>query len=96
MTEPPMTSTTPPDPRAGALNQDCHCLTLDPGALAAALDAELGEPGLATLVRERCPHVFAAQPVFVASAPLRRMAEVVQAIDAVVALPAWRKHNKHT
>lgn len=91
MTEPPMTSTTPPDPRAGALNQDCHCLTLDPGALAAALDAELGEPGLATLVRERCPHVFAAQPVFVASAPLRRMAEVVQAIDAVVALPAWRE-----
>jgi hypothetical protein len=91
MTSPPMTPTDPTDPRADTLNQDCHCLTLDPGALAIALDAELGEPGLSALLRERCPHVFAAQPVFVAPTPLRRMAEVVQAIESVVALPAWRE-----
>ena len=61
---------------AKALNQDCHCLTLDRDALARALDAELGAPGLSALLRERCPFVFAAQPVFVAGAHLRRMGEV--------------------
>ncbi|MEY2874334.1 MAG: hypothetical protein RLZZ373_1705 [Pseudomonadota bacterium] len=76
---------------ADALNQDCHCLTLDPAALARALDAELGTPGLSTEVRERCPTVFAAQPVFVAANHLRRMAEVVRAVDSVVALPAWHE-----
>lgn len=76
---------------ADLLNQDCHCLSLDPAALAQALDAELGAPGLAQAVRERCPHVFAAQPVFVAARHLQRMAAVVEAIESVVALPAWRE-----
>ena len=76
---------------ADLLNQDCHCLSLDPAALAQALDAELGAPGLAQAVRERCPHVFAAQPVFVAARHLQRMAAVVEAIETVVALPAWRE-----
>ena len=76
---------------AETLNQGCHCLTLDPDALARALDAELGEAGLSALVRERCPFVFAAQPVFIAGAHRRRMAEVVRAIESVVALPAWRE-----
>ncbi|WP_338414378.1 hypothetical protein [uncultured Sphaerotilus sp.] len=76
---------------AEVMNQDCHCLTLDRTALARALDAELGTPGLSALVRERCPFVFAAQPVFVAGTHLRRMAEVIRAVDAVVALPAWHE-----
>ena len=73
------------------LNRDCFCLSLDPAALAAALDAELGAPGLSQLVRDRCPYLFAAQPVFVAQAPLERMANVVRAVEAVVALPAYRE-----
>ena len=73
------------------MNEDCHCLSLDTDALARALDTELGTPGLAAVVRERCPFVFAAQPVFVATRHLQRMAEVVQAIESVVALPAWRE-----
>lgn len=76
---------------AKALNQDCHCLTLDRDALARALDAELGAPGLSALLRERCPFVFAAQPVFVAGAHLRRMGEVIRAVESVVALPAWHE-----
>jgi len=43
------------------------------------------------MVRERCPFVFAAQPVFVAAPELQRMAQVVQAVEAVVALPAFRE-----
>ncbi|MCE3272939.1 MAG: circularly permuted ATPgrasp-containing protein [Ramlibacter sp.] len=72
------------------LNHACFCLTLDQAALDRALDAELGDPRLTALVRERCPYAFAAQPVFVGAAQLRRIGEVVRAIESVVALPAYR------
>ena len=74
-----------------ALNQACFCISLDAEALARALDSELGKPGLSELVRERCPFLFAGQPVFVAALQLRRMAQVVRAIESVVALPAYRE-----
>ena len=70
---------------------ECYCLTLDQDALAAALDAELGAPQLSELVKERCPHLFAAQPVFVAARQLQQMAAVVQAVESVVMLPAYRE-----
>lgn len=74
-----------------ALNSDCFCFSLDRDALAHALDAELGTPGLAALMHERCPTLFAAQPVFVAPQHLQRMAQVVRAVESVVALPAYRE-----
>ena len=73
------------------LNRDCFCFSLDRDALAHALDAELGQPGLSALMRERCPSVFAAQPVFVAAPQLQRIAQVVRAVESVVALPAYRE-----
>jgi hypothetical protein len=73
------------------LNRDCFCFSLDREALALALDAELGQPGLSAMVRERCPSVFAAQPVFVAASQMQRMAQVVRAVESVVALPAFRE-----
>ncbi len=81
----------PPMPVVENLNQACFCITLDLGALARALDSELGQPGLADMVRQRCPYVFAAQPVFVAPLQLQRMAQVMHAIESVVALPAYRE-----
>jgi hypothetical protein len=74
-----------------ALNQTCFCFRLDDGALARALETQLGSPGLYDLTRQRCPHVFAAQPVFVAPRHLQRMAQVVRAVEAVVAMPAYRE-----
>ena len=74
-----------------ALNNGCFCLTLDSDALAHALDAELAAVQLSELVRERCPYLFAARPVFVAASQLDRMAEVIRAVETVVALPAYRK-----
>jgi len=44
-----------------ALNRGCFCVRFDLTALARALDFELGQPGLAEMVRLRCPFVFAAQ-----------------------------------
>ncbi len=73
------------------LNQECFCISLDGAALTAALDAELGNPRLSTLVRERSPLVFSAQPVFVGPAHLQRMAEVIRAVESVVAMPAYRE-----
>lgn len=43
------------------------------------------------MVRERCPYLFAARPVFVAAPQLRMMEQVVQAVESVVALPAYRQ-----
>ncbi len=73
------------------LNQDCQCVTLDPAALARALDTEFGQAGLSARVRERAPWLFAPQPVFIPEAAVRRIAQVVQAIESVVALPAYRQ-----
>ena len=73
------------------LNSACLCFSLDEEALARSLDSELGQPGLSAMVRERCPFLFAALPVFVAPPQLRRMAQVMQAVESVVALPAYRE-----
>ena len=86
----------PAEPAAAADDKsgfECYCLTLDQDALAAALDAELGAPQLSELVKERCPHLFAAQPVFVAARQLQQMAAVVQAVESVVMLPAYREQT---
>jgi len=74
-----------------ALNSECFCISLDDAALRQALEQELGQPGLADLVAQRCPYLFSARPVFVSAAHLQRMAEVVRAVEAVVALPAYRE-----
>ncbi|MFM9968906.1 MAG: hypothetical protein ACKVQK_10960 [Burkholderiales bacterium] len=71
------------------LNHECFCISLDPNALARALELELGDSGLSELVLQRCPFMFASQPVFVAAQQLQRMASVVRAIESVVALPAY-------
>ena len=73
-----------------ALNQSCFCFSLDRAALAQALEAQLGDVALAQLVAERCPYVFAAQPVFVAAGQLQTMAQLVQAVESVVAMPTYR------
>ena len=81
----------PPLASIDALNRECFCISLDPDALARALDSELGQPGLSEMVGQRCPFLFAALPVFVATPQLQRMAQVMQAVESVVALPAYRE-----
>lgn len=76
--------------QAAQLNEQCFCLSLDEAALARALDAESDMPGLAALVRERCPSAFAARPVFIGTAQREQIADVVAAIELVVTLPAYR------
>jgi hypothetical protein len=73
-----------------ALNSECFCISLDADALRLALQSEIGQPDLFELIRERCPYLFSARPVFVSQAHTARMAGLVQAIESVVALPAYR------
>jgi len=74
-----------------SLNRECFCISLDEPALATALESEFGSPGLFTQVRERCPYLFSAQPVFVSREHLDRIAQLIAAIESVVALPGWQQ-----
>jgi len=42
-------------------------------------------------VRERCPYLFAARPVFVSQVHMARMARVIRAIESVVSMPTYRE-----
>jgi hypothetical protein len=75
-----------------ALNSNCFCFSLDDGLLRAALESEIGQPGLAALVQERCPYLFSASPVFISHTHRVRMEAVIAAIESVIALPAYREH----
>jgi hypothetical protein len=75
---------------ADVLNKGCACISLEQDALRRALESELGDPGMYDLVTEHCPHVFAAQPVFVSPGHAAAMADVVAAVEAVVAMPSYR------
>lgn len=78
------------------LNSACFCLSLNGEAMERALDHEMGASGMSALVRERCPYLFAAVPVFVAAPHLQKMAQVMQAVESVVALPAYREQVLET
>lgn len=75
---------------AQVFNSACFCISLDQAALRAALASAIGQPGLFDLLQQRCPYLFAARPVFVSPAHMARMAQVVRAVESVVALPAYR------
>ena len=73
------------------LNAGCFCASLDREALARAIEADPAAAGLHRLIAERCPHLFAALPVFVSRAHVDAMAEVIGAVEEVLALPAYRE-----
>ncbi|MEO8802301.1 MAG: hypothetical protein ABI304_13105 [Rudaea sp.] len=74
-----------------SLNSDCFCITLDPTSLRRALQSQLQHPDLFDLIQTRCPHLFAANPVFITPVHHERMAEIVRTVTTVVALPAYRE-----
>lgn len=74
-----------------SLNSECFCITLDSAALRRALHSQLQNPDLFDLIEARCPHLFAAHPVFITSAHRDRMADIVRTVNEVVALPTYRE-----
>lgn len=77
--------------RAERLNAECFCSSLDPAALELALSGEFGDGQLAALVKERCPYLFAARPVFISQSRAHLIGDVVAAIESVIAMPAYRQ-----
>lgn len=76
---------------AGRLNRDCQCVTLDREALRRALAGGEAGADLNALVDVGRSNLFSDSVVFVGADCLRRMAEIVAAVESVVALPAWRE-----
>lgn len=72
-------------------NSDCFCISLDRERLRAALDEGFRAAGVHRLVEERCPHLFAAVPVFVARRHVDEMAAIVGAVEEVTALPGYQE-----
>ena len=72
------------------INHHCFCLSLPQGALQNALEQELASPEIFQLIEQRCPHLFSAQPVFIASSQSARIADLIHAIDQLVQNEAYR------
>lgn len=74
---------------AAVLNRDCACLSVDRQALKAALEAGGGLDYDALRVSH--PHLFSDTVVFAGELCLQRMAEIIAAIESVIALPAYQE-----
>ena len=75
---------------AEALNAGCQCVSLDRQALVGALARDPRDGALQAMLAESRPHLFADSMAFVSARHVKRMAEVVAAIEEVVALPTWQ------
>ena len=80
-----------PAPSAEMLNGDCRSAMLDRAALQRAMQAQGAV--WQNLVTERCPHLFAAVPVFISVAQMWQMRDVIDAVERVVGLPGWLREH---
>jgi hypothetical protein len=76
---------------AEKLNRECGCTVTDVPALQRRLDAGLGAIEIYRPLLETHPHLFADVPVFLAAEHARQMQGVIDAVEAVTALPAYRE-----
>ncbi len=74
-----------------ALNQTCYCIGIDADALRRRLETDLEQRGLAAEMLQTHPHLFASQPVFISRDQVQRMTAVIEAVDAVIALPGYAR-----
>lgn len=75
---------------AEKLNSNCFCGGLDLDSLTRALQSDPGAPDIAALIAERCPHLFSPTPIFISDEQARRMEELIDAVETVVAMPSYR------
>jgi hypothetical protein len=73
------------------LNTDCFCVTVDAVALRQELDADAATRGLYDRLKETHAYLFAHAPIFVSRTNVSTMTRLVAAVDAVVAMPAYRE-----
>lgn len=79
-----------PSVTASTLNQSCFCIGLDTARLAKAMVLASGDDRFFAEQVETRPHLFSSVAVFLAEADRAGMLAIVQAIEAVTALPGYR------
>lgn len=72
------------------LNRSCRCITLDREELGLTLNRESGVQGFFDELTAHRPHLFSNVPVFLPSAALAEMVDIVGAIEATAQLPGYR------
>ncbi|MBL0163061.1 MAG: hypothetical protein IPP82_05295 [Xanthomonadales bacterium] len=80
-----------PDYSADALNENCFCVASDPSELRAELESLLAARGVSASMAQTHPHLFASLPVYVPPLAIKQIASVVEAVDAIAMLPAFRE-----
>lgn len=75
---------------AERLNRGCQCVSLDHERLRAELERDPRDGALLATINATRPHLFADSVAFVAARHFEHMADVVAAVEKVVALPAWQ------
>lgn len=77
---------------AEALNLGCACQTLDTQRLRAALETTPQLGGLMARLSQSHPHLFSATAVFIDERDQARIEQAIEALERVIALPAWQAH----
>jgi hypothetical protein len=86
-----MNSPAPLSP-AQRLNSDCQCVSLDRAMLRRELERTPDGAALADMIETDRQHLFSGSVVFVDNEHVERMAQIIAAIERVVALPAYHAH----
>lgn len=76
---------------ADHFNRECFCISLDEQALRRSMATEIGDPALFEWVQGRLPSLFSARPVVLSQAQVQGMAQLISALESVVALPTYRE-----
>ena len=74
-----------------ALNEKCFCVAVDAVVQRAEIENLLVSRGVSAAMAETHPHLFSPLPVYVPPIVLAQIASVVEAVDAVAALPLFRE-----
>ena len=75
---------------AEALNQGCYCRTLSAEKLQRQLEKDDSLAGMAQDIARTRPHLFSSTVVFLAQPVVEKMRLAVQALERVMALPAYQ------
>jgi hypothetical protein len=76
---------------AERLNRECRCVGTDVPALHRWLEVDLAGRGLSQPIVATNPHLFSDLPVFIADEHARQMQRVIDAVEIVARLPAYRE-----
>lgn len=79
-----------PDSSGDRYNRECQCVTLDREALKSELLRQPDGAALYRMIVEERPHLFSESPVFVTESYVHRQAEIIAAVERVIALPAYQ------